>query len=124
MIRALLIVVTLALLVAGPRASQAHDHWINHGNYVSPTNGVRCCGEHDCILVLEEQVTITAQGYVLTSGERIPFREALVSEDVYRPQLVRHLIACYAASTAGESWFCRTAAGVWNPCRSMSQVVL
>ena len=43
---------------------------------------------------------------------------------VYRPQLVRHLIACYAAITAGESWFCRTAAGVWNPCRSMSQVVL
>ena len=43
---------------------------------------------------------------------------------LYRPQLVRHLIACYAASTAGESWFCRTAAGVWNPCRSMSQVVL
>src|SRR3954466_1264322 len=34
---------------------------------------------------------------------------------MYRPQLVRHLIACYAASTAGESWFCRTAAGVWNP---------
>jgi len=43
---------------------------------------------------------------------------------MYRPQLVRHLIACYAARTAGESWFCRTAAGVWNPCRSMSQVVL
>jgi hypothetical protein len=42
---------------------------------------------------------------------------------LYRPQLVRHLIACYAASTADESWFCRMAAGVWNPCRSMSQVV-
>src|SRR4051794_21574798 len=44
--------------------------------------------------------------------------------DVYRPRLVRHRLACYAASTAVESWFCRTAAGVWNPCRSMSQVVL
>jgi hypothetical protein len=43
---------------------------------------------------------------------------------VYRPQLVRHLIACYAASAADESWFCRMAAGVWNPCRSMSQLVL
>ena len=30
----------------------------------------------------------------------------------------------YAAMAAGESWFWRTAAGVWNPCRSMSQVVL
>ena len=43
---------------------------------------------------------------------------------VYRPRFVRHRIACYAARAAGESWFCRTAAGVWNPCRSMSQVVL
>src|SRR3954468_19811980 len=43
---------------------------------------------------------------------------------VYRPRLVRHRIACYAARAASESWFCRTAAGVWNPCRSMSQVVL
>ena len=43
---------------------------------------------------------------------------------LYRPRLVRHRIECYAASAAGESWFCRTAAGVWNPCRSMSQVVL
>ena len=81
MIRALLIVITLALLVAGPRASQAHDHWINHGNYASPTTGAHCCGEHDCTLVLDEHVRITAQGYVLASGEHIPFREALVSED-------------------------------------------
>ena len=47
-----------------------------------------------------------------------------IKSPVYRPRLVRHRIACYAARAAGESWFCRTAAGVWNPCRSMSQVVL
>src|SRR5215204_3354261 len=47
-----------------------------------------------------------------------------LKKGVYRPQLVRHLIACYAASAADESWFCRMAAGVWNPCRSMSQLVL
>src|SRR4029453_16262623 len=40
---------------------------------------------------------------------------------MYRPQLVRHRIACYAARAAGESWFCRTAAGVWNPCRSIAR---
>src|SRR4051812_999569 len=34
---------------------------------------------------------------------------------LYRPRFVRHRIGSYAASTAGESWFCRTAAGVWNP---------
>src|SRR3954468_12864977 len=33
---------------------------------------------------------------------------------LYRPRIVRHRLACYAASTAVESWFCRTAAGVWN----------
>jgi len=45
-------------------------------------------------------------------------------EAVYRPRFVRHRIACYAARAAGESWFWRMAAGVWNPCRSMSQLVL
>src|SRR3954469_7932865 len=34
---------------------------------------------------------------------------SLASDAVYRPRLVRHRLACYAASTAGESWFCRTA---------------
>ena len=29
-----------------------------------------------------------------------------------RPRFVRHRIECYAASAAGGSWFCRTAAGV------------
>jgi len=81
MIRALMTVVSMAFLVAGLQVSLAHDHWINHGNYASPTDGIRCCGENDCFLVLEGNVSITAQGYVLTSGEHIPFREALVSED-------------------------------------------
>ena len=31
---------------------------------------------------------------------------------VYRPRIVRHRIGCYAAMAAGESWLCRTAAGV------------
>src|SRR3954451_21094887 len=43
---------------------------------------------------------------------------------LYRPRFVRHRIACYAARAADESWLWRMAAGVWNPCRSMSQVVL
>src|SRR3954454_24015291 len=45
-------------------------------------------------------------------------------DDLYRPRFVRHRIESYAAIAADESWFCRMAAGVWNPCRSMSQVVL
>jgi predicted transglutaminase-like cysteine proteinase len=31
---------------------------------------------------------------------------------VKRPRFVRHRIESYAARAAGESWFCRTAAGV------------
>ena len=48
----------------------------------------------------------------------------MANKKLYRPRFVRHRIGSYAANTAGESWFCRTAAGVWNPCRSMSEVVL
>jgi hypothetical protein len=76
---ALLFVV--AFFVVGLRSSLAHDHWINHGRYASPKDGMRCCGENDCFVVPEESVRITAHGYALASGEQIPFREALVSED-------------------------------------------
>ncbi len=33
-------------------------------------------------------------------------------DGLYRPRIVRHRIESYAATAAGESWFCRTAAGV------------
>ena len=34
----------------------------------------------------------------------------MANKKLYRPRFVRHRIGSYAASTAGESWFCRTAA--------------
>jgi hypothetical protein len=71
----------VAVSATGPASSLAHDHWINHGGYASPRDGIPCCGDDDCFLVPEESVRITAQGYALRSGEQIPFREALVSED-------------------------------------------
>ena len=83
---------------AGLHSSLAHDHWINHGRYSSPKDGVPCCGEDDCSLVPEESVTITAKGYLLRSGERIPFREALVSEDG-RYCAAKTLMAAVAASS-------------------------
>jgi hypothetical protein len=60
------------------------------------------------------QMCIKANPALLRCGKR----------KVYRPRFVRHRIESYAAIAADESWFCRMAAGVWNPCRSMSQVVL
>ena len=43
---------------------------------------------------------------------------------LYRPRLVGHRIATYAARAAVESWSRLTALGGLNPCRSMSQVAL
>src|SRR3954471_7687233 len=80
-----------------------------------------CSPEH---AILHDRLihVVRGKGHTVTLTDPGPVIR--VSKEVYRPQLVRHLIACYAASTAGESCFCRTAAGVWTPCRSMSQVVL
>jgi uncharacterized membrane protein HdeD (DUF308 family) len=61
---------------------------------------------------------------LISVGAAIAYLAWQVRQSLYRPRLVRHQFESYAASAAGESWFCRTAAGVWNPCRSMSQVVL
>ena len=44
--------------------------------------------------------------------------------DLYRPRLVGHLVAAYAARAAVESWSCRMALGGLKPCRSISQVAL
>lgn len=83
-------------------------------------------------LVPEEDETSTTSMYLDAfskleaneSGAMSAFAALVGMREVYRARLVRHRIESYAASAAGESWFCRTAAGVWNPCRSMSQVVL
>ena len=48
----------------------------------------------------------------------------LVVAAMYRPRLVGHLVAAYAARAAVESWSCRTALGGLKPCRSISQVAL
>jgi hypothetical protein len=61
-------------------AATAHDFWINHGNYTSPT-GEHCCGDRDCRALAPSDVRITPRGYVLTNGELVPFEEAQPSED-------------------------------------------
>jgi hypothetical protein len=73
--------ITVCVLVFAPVLAQAHDHWINHGRYRSPVDGILCCGDNDCFLVAEQNVKITPLGYELQTGEHIPYREALISED-------------------------------------------
>lgn len=60
--------------------AQSHDFWIGRGGYTAP-NGASCCGQSDCKIVLEEDVKITAAGYLLFSKEMVPFWEAQPSED-------------------------------------------
>ena len=61
--------------------ADAHDFWINHGNYKSPLDGVHCCGDNDCSELTPDQVKISPRGYVLMNGELVPFSEAQPSED-------------------------------------------
>jgi hypothetical protein len=75
------IVTSLIMIAVLAGSALAHDSWINHGRYTSPKTGELCCGDQDCQLVPTEDVKITAQGYALTSGEVIPYAEALRSED-------------------------------------------
>lgn len=58
-----------------------HDFWINGGNYKSPTDGSHCCGDNDCKIIAPEEVKATPRGYMLSSGELIPYSEAQQSED-------------------------------------------
>ena len=69
----------LALFWYSPPAA-AHDFWINHSGYKSPT-GEHCCGNNDCFAFSSDEVTITPSGYSLPTGEVVPFSEAQTSED-------------------------------------------
>jgi hypothetical protein len=72
-------VVVVATVLSG--AVLAHDHWINSGAYRSPLDQSRCCGDNDCFVVIETDVRVDGGAYILATGERIPAKEALVSED-------------------------------------------
>lgn len=77
---ALLILAGIAVFSSALPAG-AHDFWINHSGYKSPTDGSHCCGQNDCKLIPEADVKITQSGYELSTGEVVPFSEAQQSED-------------------------------------------
>jgi hypothetical protein len=80
MVRFVAAVAALPFMLAG--GAFAHDHWINHGNYVSPVDGVHCCGDNDCFQIANDDVKVTAGGYLVVSlNEVVPFKEAQKSED-------------------------------------------
>jgi hypothetical protein len=72
----------LALVcVLGAETAFAHDLWIAHGRYTNNKTGELCCGQDDCVKVAEEDVKVTPAGYLLRSGEVVPYDETMKSED-------------------------------------------
>ena len=62
--------------------SSGHDHWINRGNFISPIDGIHCCGEEDCAPLDPRDVSESAGGYFIASlQEFVPPREVQSSRD-------------------------------------------
>lgn len=74
--RAFLAVAALACLLASNAI--AHDSWISREERKNAA-GEWCCGDGDCAIV--DGVKETAEGYLLPSGELVPFSEAQPSPD-------------------------------------------
>lgn len=69
-----------AILTAS--SALGHDFWINKGRYVSPRDGIHCCGESDCFEIPPADIKETPSGYlILTNKEVVPCSEATPSED-------------------------------------------
>jgi hypothetical protein len=58
----------------------AHDSWISRGGLRNPA-GEWCCGEGDCFVVPNAQVSVSPAGYRLFTTETVPFSEAQPSPD-------------------------------------------
>ena len=73
-----LLVVSAVLVIASE--TLAHDSWISRGGLRNPA-GEWCCGEGDCFVVPNAQVSVSTAGYRLFSTETVPFSEAQPSPD-------------------------------------------
>jgi hypothetical protein len=61
------------VLVLAPIAL-AHDSWISDRGLTDPVSGQWCCNQHDCA---PEQVREVGGGYLVQTGEVIPFRRVI-----------------------------------------------
>jgi hypothetical protein len=69
---------TLAGLIFIATPMDAHDHWINHGQYLDPVTGQHCCSEQDCQPLSEADIEtimptgnggLTVQGFTFQRGQ-------------------------------------------------------
>lgn len=73
-----LLVTISVVVITSP--SFAHDSWISRGALRNAA-GEWCCGEGDCSVVPNNEVSTTASGYRLSNREMVPYSEAQPSPD-------------------------------------------
>lgn len=67
--------VLLGLSIAlSPLLVMAHESWINRQNLTDPLSKQTCCNKNDCV---EEQVREVIGGYLVMSGEVIPYSRVI-----------------------------------------------
>lgn len=80
MLARLLVMISAISTVAIASPSFAHDSWISRGALRNAA-GEWCCGEGDCFVVPNNEVSSTASGYRLSNSEMVPYSEAQPSPD-------------------------------------------
>jgi hypothetical protein len=78
--RLILAALGLAIMLSLASAHGTAD-WISRGGYRNAA-GELCCGERDCFMLADGEVSITAGGYFVRSiPETVPFSESQPSPD-------------------------------------------
>lgn len=104
------VAITLAIVIAiltGAywTAALAHDDlhlsdWIGNSGQRNPVTGESCCGKDDCFVMPANDVELTRDGWkILSTGERIPERETLRSQDgrFWRCKMPNGMRRCFFA---------------------------
>src|SRR5262249_10688228 len=74
-------VLTALLVLSTAVLAHGEADWISRGGYRNAV-GEFCCGEQDCPALADDDVAITAGGYLVKSlREVVPFSEAMPSPD-------------------------------------------
>lgn len=58
-----------------------HESWISRHNFHDPSSGARCCNEHDCSALKDEQVQMVGGGYLIANQYFVPHKRILPSND-------------------------------------------
>lgn len=79
--RVAMVILAFATSLSFYSRTQAHDHWINRGDYSDPVYGWRCCGDTDCLPIPMDKLKATAVGWLLPDGAIIPYARGIPTLD-------------------------------------------